>query len=85
MIKNLLECLVNMDSKTFRIVNFGFGLSFLVCLIGILFVLTYNTYPTSYDFYQGGLILFRTGISFIASFLSCGIVFDKLSKEKGGY
>ncbi len=81
MFNDLFKSLVNMNSKTFRIVNFGIGLSFFICLIGILFVLTYNTYPTSYDFYQGGLILFKTGISFIASFLCCGIVFDKLSNE----
>lgn len=81
MLKNLFSCLSNMNSKIFKIVNFGFGFSFFVCLIGILFLLTYNTYPTSYDFYQGGLILFKTGISFIAIFLCCGIAFNKLKKD----
>lgn len=78
MIKNLWNSLKNMSNQVFKIVNYGFGISFSFCLIGILLLLVYNTYPSSYDFYQGGLILFKTGISFIATFLACGIVFDKL-------
>lgn len=81
MIKSLLDSLKNMNSKVFKIVNYGFGISFLFCLVGILLLLTYNTYPSSYDFYIGGLILFRTGISFIATFLCCGIVFNQLKKQ----
>ncbi len=81
MIKNLWSSLKNMSTKVFKIVNCGFGISFTFCFIGILLLLVYNTYPSSYDFYQGGLILFKTGISFIATFLACGIVFDKINNE----
>ena len=81
MMKSLLNCLKNMNNKIFKIVNYGLCFSFSFCLIGILSVLIYNTYPSSYDFYQGGLILFKTGISFIATFLCCGIVFNKLIND----
>ena len=81
MLKVLIESFKNMSIPVFKIVNYGLEFSFSICLAGILLLLFYNTYPSSYDFFQGGLILFKTVISFVATCLCCGIVFDKLKKE----
>lgn len=82
MIKKLLGELKEVDNSIMKIMNYGFLFSFAVSILGALLLLTYNTYCVSYDIYQGGLILIKTGLTFVAQFLACGFVVDKWNKGK---
>ncbi len=82
MIKKVLKELKEMDTSIMKVINNGFIFSFAIGVLGMLLLLTYNTYSVSYDIYQGGMILVRTGFIFAAQFLGCGFVVDKLNKGK---
>lgn len=70
------------DEKVMKIINRGLLFSFGVGILGVLFLLTYNTHFVTYDFYEGGFILIKTGLIFASQFIGCGFVVDKLIKNK---
>ena len=78
MVKEILSLLFRMDEKILKIVNFGLLISLLLGLIGIMLVLTYDTYQVKYDFYRAGYILIQTSFVFAAQFIGCGMVFEKI-------
>ena len=82
MIKKILGEINEIDNSIMKLMNNGFIFSFAIGILGILFLLTYNTYSVSYDIYQGGFILVKTGLIFAAEILGCGFVVDKLNKNR---
>lgn len=82
MIKKILGEIKEMDNSIMKFMNNGLLFSFAIEVLGLILLLTYNTYSVSYDIYQGGFILIKTGIIFAAEILGCGFVVDKLNKGK---
>ena len=80
--KKIFTEFIEIDTKIMKIINRGLLFSFVVGILGVLFLLTYNTHFVAYDFYQGGFILVKTGLIFAAQFIGCGFVVDKLTKNK---
>ncbi|MBR6034001.1 MAG: hypothetical protein IKP28_04630 [Clostridia bacterium] len=80
--KKFLEEICNINCRIMNIVNRGLFFSFFIGIIGILLLLTYNTYSVSYDFFDGGIILIRTSILFGTDFFICGFIIDKIIKGK---
>ena len=76
-IKNLLV----MDEHVLRIVRFGFKLSIFIWTLAITILLIYSKYYISHDLFEGGFILFRTGLLFAIQFLICGIVISQIKKQ----
>ncbi len=54
------------DKKIMQMINIGIIISFAISLIGIFFLITYNTYDVPYIFFEGGLILVKTGFNLAA-------------------
>ncbi len=82
MIKKVLIELKELDNSIIKIMNNGFAFCFGIGIIGIVLLLTYNTYSVSYDIYKAGFILVKTSIIFAAQFFACGFVANKLRKGK---
>lgn len=82
MIKNILKELGGIDEKVMKVINKGLMVSFFIALMGILLLLTYNTYSVNYDFFEGGFILVKTGLAFGAQFIGCGLGINQIIKEK---
>ena len=80
--KKILIEINEIDDRIFKIINMGLAFSLIVGILGILLLHTYNTYPVSYDFYKGGLILIKTSFVFSAQFIASGFITDKLLKGK---
>ena len=82
MLKKIIDEIKEMDISIMKMVNNGLFFSFSIGILGLLLLLTYNTYSVSYDIYQGGFILVKTGLIFAAEILGCGFVVDKLNKGR---
>ncbi len=80
--KKILSEIKQINKKVIKIINYGFTFCFAVSIIGLLLMLTYNTYSVSYDFFKAGIILIRTSILFAAQFVACGFIMDRLKKGK---
>ena len=82
LIRIILKGLDNVNYRIIKIVNIGLCVSLITGLIGILLILTYNTYSVTYDYYKAGFILIRMSLLFSAQFLACGLAFQKIIKER---
>ena len=80
MINEFIKGLKEIDVPIFKVIEYGFVFSSLICLIGILLLATYNAYPVSYLFFSCGYLIVKSGLTFGAWFLVCGFVTDKLKK-----
>ena len=78
----ILEEFGEIDVKLMKIINIGLIFSFGVGMIGLILLLTYNTYFVTYDFFEAGFILIRTSFAFAAQLIGCGFLSDKLIKNK---
>ena len=81
MIKTLLENIKNIDKKTFKIMDYTFKASFVVCIISSIIALAYILNPISHVIYASGIILFKTSITFAVSFFICAFAIDKIKKQ----
>ncbi len=82
MMEKILKEFDEIDNRIMRYINIGLSISFGICALGIVCLLIYNKYGVSYDTYNCGLILIKTGIIFVAQCFGCGFVTDKLIKNK---
>ncbi len=80
--RDILNKLLPIDKKIMKIINRGLWISLIIGVIGIFLILAYNTYSVTYDFYEGGFILIKTGLAFAAELIGLGIATNKLIKEK---
>ena len=80
MFKNFINKLLSIDSSIFNVVKIGGFISLSICLISILFLHFFNTYPSSLELFEGGLILFKTGLIFLVQFIISGITIDTIRK-----
>ena len=78
--KKVLLDILEIDTKIMKIVNVGMVFSYILGVIGALFLLTYNTYKVSYDCFKAGVILTKTAMAFAAQFIACGIALNKIKK-----
>lgn len=82
MIKNFFKGVNEFNQKVMKIINKGLLFSLGIGIIGLLLILTYNTYSVTYDIYEGGFILVKTAFAFAAQFVGFGIATNRLIKEK---
>lgn len=76
-----IKDLFDLDDHILKIIQFGLKISILICAISIVVLLIYRTFYISHDLYEGGIILFRTGLLFAVQFLICGIAINKISRD----
>ena len=81
MIFNLKSIFHNLEEQTKIIIKNGVKFCFLLCLISIGILLTYDLFFANPVLFDIGIILFKMSLLFSAEFLICGIVVDSLKKN----
>ena len=82
MIKKVLKEIGEIDDKTIKILNYSFLVSFAIGIAGMLMLLSYGTYSSNYDIYEGGMLLIKDASMFAAQCFACGFIFDKIKKAQ---
>ena len=80
-IKTLIDKIKNLDKKVKNIMNKGFIFSFVLCIISILSLFTYETLYTAPLLFYLGISLFKTSLMFACTFFMCALGFDTIKKE----
>jgi len=81
MIKTIIEKFKNFDKKTHIILKYGLQFCFILCIISIAIMLTYNFTYHLPILYHIGLSLFQLSITFCIEFIICAFIVDGLKKE----
>ena len=81
MVDKLISNVKEIDKPIVKVMMKGFRFSAVVCILSLVVLLTYYTYPTSHITLDSGLILFRTGLFFAVGFFICGFAVDKIKKQ----
>lgn len=82
MIKILIDKIKNLDIKIKRIMNIGFVFSFILAIIAMLTLYTYDIFYSIPALFYAGISLFRTSLIFACTFFICAVGFDTIKKEK---
>lgn len=81
MFKTILENYKKFEKITHKILKYGLKFCFILCLISVSILLTYNLnfhYPYMYYI---GISLFRLSLIFSIEFIICGFVVDSIKKQ----
>lgn len=81
MIKKILNYYKNLEKITSKILKHGLEFCFILCMLSICILLTYETIFTIPFLYHIGLSLFRLSIVFGIEFLVCALVVDSIKKQ----
>ncbi len=81
MLKSLMNNYKNLDKLTYKIMKNGLIFCFVLCIISVVILFTYEVYITSPSLYYIGLILFKLSINFGIEFVVCGLVVDSIKKQ----
>ena len=77
----LVELFNNLEAKTKTIIKNGLKFCFIICIISLSILLTYNFIFSNPIIYNIGITLFQMSLFFSVEFLICGIVVDSLKKK----
>ena len=80
MLKKIVH-LFDMEDSIFKLVKISSNIALIISIIGILSLLVYLKYYISYELYEGGIILFKTGILFAIQSLICGMVINHIKNS----
>lgn len=80
-VKMLIDKIKNLDKNIKKIMHIGFIFSFLLTLISVLSLCTYDIFYSIPVLFYAGISLFRTSLMFACTFFICGIGFDTIKKE----
>ena len=81
MFKNLLENFKNFDKITFKILKYGLNFCFIICIISVSILLTYDLFFPSLFMYYIGIGLFKLSLTFGIEFIICSFVVDGIKKQ----
>ena len=79
--KKILESFKNLEKLTYKIMKNGFKFCFILTLISIIILLTYEFVFTIPNLYYIGISLFRLSLIFAIEFIVCGFVVDGIKKQ----
>lgn len=79
--KMLIDKVKNLDIKIKKIMHAGFIFSFILSIVAILSLCTYDIFYSIPTLFYAGISLFRTSLMFACTFFICGIGFDSIKKE----
>jgi len=81
MIGKLIDNMKEIDASIVKVMLNGLKFSASVCILSLIILFTYYTYPISHISFESGLILFRTGLFFAVGFFICAFATDKIKKQ----
>ena len=76
----ILETFNSIDKKALKIMKCGLIFCFIICIISILILFTYEVLNSSPLLYYIGLSMFRLSTIFGIEFIVCALVVDYLKK-----
>lgn len=82
MIKSLKNIFKELNSKTTKIMNYGFLFSLAICVISLVILTFYNLFVSSPFLFLLGITTLKFSFFLIVEFIICGIVVDSISKQK---
>lgn len=80
-VKQFIDKIKNLDNKVKKLMHIGFIFSFILCIISIISLFTYETLYCLPELFYTGISLFKTSLMFFCSLLIFGIGFDTIRKE----
>ncbi len=80
-INTLLNKIKNLDLKVVKLMNIGMFISFLIALISIATLITYEVFYSLPSLFYIGISLFKSALTFGIMFFICAIAFDTIKKE----
>ena len=81
MLKNMLDNIKKLDTKTKIIMKYGYISAFIVSVISGFILFTYEAFYHSPNLYYIGLQVFKISLVIAISFFVCGLVVDTIKKE----
>ena len=77
-IKNKLN---ELDEKIKRIMKIGIRFSFMLCILAVLSLFTYEVFYSLPSLFYVGISLLQSGLMFLCTFFICGVGFDTIKKQ----
>ncbi len=81
MINFIKNTLLNIDNSIKLIVKRGSIFSLAILFIATILLFTYEAFYSSPFLYAIGILVFRIGITYLATFLASGFAFNKIKNE----
>ena len=82
MLEKLFNIFKELDKLTSKIMKYGLKFCFVICILSVLILVTYNLFILSPFLYYIGISLFRLSIIFAIEFVICGLVVDGIKKQE---
>ena len=83
MIKSIIENFKQFEKITHVIMKYGLKFCFIICIISVSILFTYEAIFTSPSLYYIGISLFKLSLVFGIEFIICAFVADELKKGRG--
>ncbi len=81
MIKKIIDTFKHFDKKTSKIMRYGLQFCFVLCIVSVFILFTYNVTFHSPFMYYIGISLFKLSLTFAIEFVVCGLVVDGIKKQ----
>lgn len=81
MINFIKNNILNFDSPIKKLVKKGSVFSLNILFIATLILFTYETFYSSPFLYTIGILIFKTGITYLCTFFAFGIAFNKIKNQ----
>ena len=81
MVKKIINSFKNLEKLTYKIMQNGFKFCFILCLISISILFTYELAFETPFLYHIGISLFKLSLIFGTEFIICGFVVDGIKKQ----
>ena len=81
MVKTFINKVKNLDNRIKKIMNIGFTFSFVLCIISVLALFTYETVYSIPNLFYAGISLLQSSLMFVCAFFICGVGFDTIKKR----
>ena len=81
MIKNLIKNFKNFDKITYKTLKCGLEFCFILCIISVIILFTYNLVFAVPILYYIGISLFKLSLVFGIEFIICSFVADGIKKQ----
>jgi hypothetical protein len=81
MLKNIINNFKSLDRLTFKIMKYGLIFCFIICILSVLILFTYNFSLSSPFMFLIGINLFKISLIFGIEFIVCGFIVDGIKKQ----
>lgn len=81
MLKKIINNFNQLERIAFRIMKYGLTFCFIICIVSVLILFTYDfAFPSPFMYYIG-INLFKLSLIFGIEFIVCGFIVDGIKKQ----